>query len=104
MRTKRYYVFGTVFSYLNRSAVLLKSNCFKGCFNQATFYDFQFFCQGKVLVKQFLAVQSLTLKQQGLTHICEVADGSIKLGALHPYGSLQMVTLCLNFDKFPRRH
>ena len=85
VRIKRYYyVFGTVFDYLNRSTVLLKSNCFKGCFNQVTFYDFQIFCQGKVLVKIFLATQSLTLK--GRAHICEGADGSIKPGALHSYG------------------
>ena len=51
-----------------------------------TIYDFQIFCQGKVLVKIILAEQSLTLEYQGLAHICEGADGLIKLGALHPYG------------------
>ena len=31
--------------------VLPKSSCFKGCFNQVNFYDFQTFCQGKVAVE-----------------------------------------------------
>ena len=63
VRIKRYYyIFGKVFGYLNRSTVLLKSNCFKGCFNQVIFYDFEIFCLGKVLVKIFLAAQSFTLK------------------------------------------
>ena len=59
---KKILRFWYTFQLPYRSTVLLKSNCFKGCFNQATFYNFQFFCQGNVLVKQFLAAQSLTLK------------------------------------------
>ena len=60
--TKNYhYVFGLVFGYLTRSTVILKSNSFISCFNQVAFYDFQNFCQGKVVVKIFLAAQSLTL-------------------------------------------
>ena len=34
--------------YTTSSMVILKSNSFKGCFNLATFYDFQNFCQDKV--------------------------------------------------------
>ena len=41
-------VFGPVFGYTTSSMVILKSNSFKGCFNLATFYDFQNFCQDKV--------------------------------------------------------
>ena len=52
------YVFGVVFDYLTSSTVILKSNFFKSGFNQVTFYDFQNFSQGKVVV---LAAQSLTL-------------------------------------------
>ena len=59
---KKILRFWYTFQLPYRSTVLLKSNCFKGCFNQATFYNFQFSCQGNVLVKQFLAAQSLTLK------------------------------------------
>ena len=55
------YVFGVVFGYLTSSTVILKSNLFKSGFNQVMFYDFQNFSQSKVVVRIFLAAQSLTL-------------------------------------------
>ena len=61
LKTKKqksnYYIFGPVYGYLTRSTVILNSNSCKGCFNQVTFYDFQNFCQGKVVVKIFWAAQ-----------------------------------------------
>ena len=64
-----YYVFGPVCCHLTRSTILLKLNSFNGCFNQATFYDFQSFCQDKVVVKIFWPAQSLTLNKHNLAHI-----------------------------------
>ena len=40
--------FGSVARYLTSSTVIQKSISFKGCFNQATIYEFRNFCQGKV--------------------------------------------------------
>ena len=56
------YIFGPLFGYLTRPTVLLKSNSFKGSFNQVKLYNFQNFFQGKVAVKLFWVAESLTQK------------------------------------------